>query len=92
MSTDTSHTPAPAVVDLTGLPDPVVKQVLQIIHEARQKQAQGAAPSVPEAVGARAPLLGRFAHLGLSFPKEDLDEAQRDAWSTFPRDFPDKGQ
>jgi hypothetical protein len=33
--------------------------------------------------------MGRFAHLGWSFPKEEIDEAQREMWANFPREFPD---
>ena len=40
----------------------------------------------------RPPLRGRFADLKLSIPKEDIDEAQREAWANFPRDFPEPGE
>lgn len=78
----TPDTP-PTTIDLTGLPEPVVREVQRIVQEARQKQAEAAA------TGERPPLMGRFAHLGWSFPKEEIDEAQREMWANFPREFPD---
>lgn len=84
MATDLTHQPTPKTVDLTGLPEPVVHQVMQLVKEARRKQAEESPVPAP---GERPPLLGRFAHLGLSFPKEELDEAQREAWAGFPREF-----
>jgi hypothetical protein len=72
----------PTTIDLTGLPESVIREVTQLVEEARRKQAA-------EAAGKRPPLMGRFAHLGLSFPKEVIDEAQRECWANFPREFPD---
>lgn len=81
----------PTTIDLTGLPESVVCEVQRIVQEARRKQAEEAAPP-PGSAGERPPLMGRFAHLGLSFPKEEIDEAQREMWATFPREFPDLPQ
>lgn len=46
MATDTLPPPLPRVVDLTGLPEPVVEQVHRIVREARghQNGAQGGTP------------------------------------------------
>lgn len=74
----------PTTIDLTGLPEPVVREVRRIVQEDRRKQAEEA-----EATGERPPLRGRFAHFGWSFPKEEIDEAQREMWANFPREFPD---
>ena len=79
-------TTAPTTVDLAGLPESVVRQVRHLVEEARQKQA-GTPPPAANGVGTRLPLLGRFADLGISFPKEDIDQAQRQAWAGFPRDL-----
>jgi hypothetical protein len=81
MESEPNPTPAKTTVDLTGLPDPVVQSIQQLVESLR------AAPPAPPAP--RPPLVGRFAHLGWSFPKEDFDEAQREAWANFPRDFPE---
>jgi hypothetical protein len=34
-------------VDLSGLPEPVVEQVLRLVHDARQKQAEAGALRSP---------------------------------------------
>lgn len=39
METDPTPTPAPLIVDLTGLPEETVRQVVQLVREAREKQA-----------------------------------------------------
>ena len=78
----------PTTIDLTGLPEPVVREVQRIVQEARRKQAEEAASSAGPKEE-RPPLRGRFAHLGWSFPKEEIDEAQREMWANFPREFPD---
>ena len=33
---------------------------------------------------------GMFAHRGVHITAEEIDEARREAWVGFPRDFPDK--
>lgn len=85
MATDPTQMP-PTTIDLTGLPAPVVDQVLRIVEEARRQLAEEASGSTAKA---RLPLRGRFEHLGYSIPKEVIDEAQREAWAGFPRDFPE---
>jgi hypothetical protein len=45
MATDITPTPAPQTLDLTGLPEQTVRQVFQLVREAREKQA--AAPRSP---------------------------------------------
>ena len=75
-------TPTDTTVDLAGLPEAVVRQVKRLVEEARQKQSGAATP-----VGERPPLLGRFAHFGIAFPVEELDQARREAWAGFPRDL-----
>jgi hypothetical protein len=77
-----SVTPSPAFVDLTGLPESVIEQIHKIVSDARSQHP-------PPAATTRPPLLGRFASLGLSFTKDELDEAQREIWANFPRDFPE---
>lgn len=84
MGTELTNGPTPHTIDVTGLPEQTVRQVLQIVREAREKQAL----VVPTASTIRPPLRGRFEYLGYSVPKEVIDEAQREAWANFPRDFP----
>ena len=75
----------PTVVDLTGLPEPVVRSICQLVAELKQT-----VPVEPPLTAVRAPLVGRFAHMkvGPSFAKEMFDEAKREAWAGFPRGFP----
>ncbi len=77
-----------ALLDLSGLPEPVVKSIKQLVESLREGiavQGQSGATSL------RPPLRGRFAELRLSIAKEDLDEARREAWQDFPREFPEPG-
>jgi hypothetical protein len=83
MATDITQHLNRFTIDLTGLPKPVIEQVTKLVDEARQQLAIQDPPTE------RAPLIGRFAQLGLSIPKEEIDEAQREAWKGFPRDFPE---
>jgi hypothetical protein len=78
---------APLIIDLTGLPERVVRQVRQLVEEARRGQTE----QEPDKDGGekRSPLFGRYAHLGITITKEDLDEARREAWANFPREFPE---
>lgn len=33
--------------------------------------------------------MGMFAHRGIDIPPEVIDEARREAWANFPREFPE---
>lgn len=85
MASELTQTEEATTIDLTGLPEPVVQQVKQLVREARQKQAQEPAPA--GSTVQRPPLMGRFEHLGISISKEELDEAQREAWANFPKSY-----
>jgi len=76
---------SPQTIDLAGLPEQTVQQVLDLVREARAKLAM-------ENRSQRPSVIGRFVHLGYSFPKEMIDEARKEAWKNFPRDFPDPKQ
>ena len=82
--TATTETAAPAVpprlrttIDVTGLPEPVVQSIRELVDSLLQH------------ANPRPPLMGRFAYLGYSFPKEMIDEGQREMWANFPREFPE---
>jgi hypothetical protein len=47
MTPDIPNISAPQVIDLTGLPEQTVHQVVQIVREAREKQAESTAPRSP---------------------------------------------
>jgi len=89
MDSEPGNAPAPTTIDLTGLPEPVVKGIKQLVESLRvglmDQAHSGATPHRP-------PLRGRFADLKLSIPKEDIDEARREAWESVPREFPGSGQ
>jgi hypothetical protein len=72
-------------VDLSGLPEPVVQGIRSFVQTLRESLLSKESPLLS---GERIPLRGRFANLNLSIPKEDLDEAQRETWASFPGDFP----
>ncbi|MFO0850183.1 MAG: hypothetical protein U0871_16735 [Gemmataceae bacterium] len=72
--------PLPRTLDLTGLPEPVVREVVERVNQARRE----AHP--PHGAG----VVGLFAHLGVHTPT--LDEfagARYETWAAFPRAFPD---
>ena len=86
MATDITNPPASTIVNLAGLPEPVVQSIKQLVESLREELPK---EDQPNATPPRPSLIGRFADLKHSFPKEDIDEAQREAWANFPRDFPD---
>lgn len=88
MATSTVENPA-NLIDLTGLPEPVVRSIKQLVESLRETTAVAEQPQTP---APRPPLMGRFAHLGISISKEEIDEAQREMWANFPREFPDTTQ
>jgi hypothetical protein len=88
MASETSPSPSPVILDLSGLPEPVVRSIKQLVEwlpaEIADRVHSGPAEQPP-------PLRGRFADLDLSISKEDIDEAKREAWQDFPRAFPGSG-
>jgi hypothetical protein len=89
MANEIRPSPSPIILDVSGLPEPVVQSIMQLVKSLRAGIANRG-PSGPP--GQPPPLWGRFAHLDLSIPKENIDEAQSDAWQDFPRAFPVSGQ
>ena len=80
-----AETQSSSVIDLTGIPEPVVQSIRQLVESIRN----GTGPAKhedPVPKPERKPLMGRFAHLGLSIPKEHIDEAQREVWGSFQPD------
>lgn len=69
-------------VDLTGLPEPIAEDIIRLVSNLRRKFCHSESPSQ---AGERKSLLGRFADLRISIPKEAIDEAQREAWAGFSR-------
>jgi hypothetical protein len=47
MATDITDMPIPESIDLTGLPEQTVRRVVQIVREAREKQAESKARRSP---------------------------------------------
>ena len=74
---------ASPTIDLSGLPEQVAQSIRHLVDSIREKLPSG------EPTPQRPPLRGRFADLKLSIPAEHLDEARREAWANFPRDFPE---
>lgn len=88
MANELEETPPGNSIDVSGLPEPVVQSIKQLVNSLREEMVS----EPPPASAKRPPLRGRFAHLNLSIPKEDIDAAQREAWSGFPREFPEPGK
>jgi hypothetical protein len=89
MASETRPSPSPVILDLSGLPEPVVRSMKQLLESLRAGIA-GRGPSGP--AEKPLPLRGRFADLDFSVSEEDIDEAQREAWQEFPLTFPGSGQ
>ncbi|MGO9915314.1 MAG: hypothetical protein ACLQIB_11455 [Isosphaeraceae bacterium] len=88
MTSDVTPSPSSAILDLAGLPEPIVKSIKQLVESLREGIAS---QGLPRATYQPPPLRGRFADLKLAIPKADLDEAQGQAWQNFPREFPEPG-
>ena len=85
---DTQLTSTPILtVDLTGLPEPVVQSIQQLValwrtHMPNRDQS---APATKQNN-----LFGCLADKNLTIPTEaDLDELRHEMWANFPRDVPD---
>jgi hypothetical protein len=89
MANEITPSPTSRIIDVSGLPEPVVVSMKRLVESLREGIASQS-PSGPNCV--RPPLRGRFTDLKLSIPKEDVDAAQREVWQNFPRDFPEPGQ
>ena len=88
MAKEFTHSPTSTTVDLAGLPEHVVTSIKQLVESLRQSMAS----ELPDMGTPRhPPLRGRYADLGLSIPKEEIDAARREAWQNFPREFPESG-
>jgi hypothetical protein len=67
-------------LDVTGLPPAVIADLQRLVDTLRT------AP--PPSTTVRPSLRGVFAIEGKDVPKEVIDEARRELWANFPRDFP----
>jgi hypothetical protein len=73
---------------------------LSLDEYIRSVLEKAASPGVPraktpgegQAAEGRRNLIGKFAHLGLSVSREDIEAARREMWSNFPRDLPKSPQ
>ena len=61
-----------------ALPPDKRQEVLDFAEFLRQRKGQRQP---------RTSLEGKFAHLGISFSAEEIDEARQEMWANFPRDF-----
>jgi hypothetical protein len=86
MRNDVKPPPDRPILDLAGLPAPIVKSLEQLVESLRQRISSH---GYSETTGQLPPLKGRFADLKLSISTEDLDEVQREVWANFPRQFPE---
>jgi hypothetical protein len=75
----------PATIDVSGLPETVVRDIRQLVETLRNGSAQS--PQVPTP---RKSLRGCLAGKGLKIPTlEELEEVRREMWANFPRDLPE---
>src|SRR5262245_29585612 len=75
MASDLTHDPYALTWDLSGLPEPVIERVKQLVQDARMKQVsrcpQGDAPGIP----VQPPLAEPFPKF-LSRPRPSLEELE----------------
>jgi hypothetical protein len=75
MATDSIHKPTAEMIHLTGLPEPVVREVERLVYQARAKQADEAAASATRTVGQEM-LNGKFPRF-VSDPNPSTDQFTR---------------
>jgi hypothetical protein len=68
--------------------------ILLNLHRLSPEDKKKVAEFVESLVAAMPPrprksAMGMFAHLGIDIPPEVIDEARREAWANFPREFPE---
>lgn len=78
MSTAAPDAPASTLIDLAGLPEPVVQSIKQLVASIR-----GTATVTTE----HPPLTGRLARPAPEYTPEMFKRDRREAWANFPRDF-----
>lgn len=68
----------------------ILENLRRLSPEERKKVAEyveSLAAAKPR--GPRKNPMGMFAHHGIDIPAEVIDEARREAWANFPREFPE---
>ncbi len=73
-----------------GIDDTILQKLRLLPPEEQQKVAElveSLAATRPK--GPRKNPMGMFAHRGIHIPAEVIDEARREAWANFPREFPE---
>lgn len=84
MATDLHPEPS-TTIDVTGLPEPVIRVVRELVATLR-----GSLGSQPAGAASRKPLAGRLAHLNLKVPTlDEFQAARRESWANFPRELPE---
>ena len=83
MNTTTPDAPASAVLDLTGLPEPFVRTLHQLVSDLRAMSSQ------PPPVAGRPPLRGRYSRPAPEYTAEMMKRDRLEAWAAFPREFPE---
>jgi hypothetical protein len=71
--------------------DSTILRNLQLLSPEDQKKVAEFVETLA-AAKPRRPLknpMGMFAHHGIDIPPEVIDEARREAWANFPREFPE---
>lgn len=78
-------TPPPLTIDVSGLPGPVVESIRRLVESLRAAQPGATRPEV-----ATRSIIGLFADQGVPTPSlEEFQDARREMWANFPREFPD---
>ena len=76
------------MIDASGLPEPVIRDIRQLVETLRSRHA-AQNPAPPD--GERKPLRGCLAGQGLKIPTlQEIEDVRREMWSDFPRETPDE--
>lgn len=82
MNTTTPDAPASSTLDLTGLPEPFVRSLRQLVSDLR------AAVPVPTPQPARQRLRGSCSQPAPEYTAEMMKRDRMEAWAGFQREFP----
>lgn len=82
MNTTTPDAPASTVLDLTGLPEPFVRRLRQLVSDLRAT-VPTPAPQTP-----RLRLRGSCSQPAPDYTPEMMRQDRLEAWAGFPKDLP----
>jgi hypothetical protein len=81
MSTTTPDASTSAVIDLSDLPEPIIRSIQQLVANLRT--------TAPAPAAARRSLRGSCSQPAPDYTAEMMKQDRLEAWANFPKDFPE---